>query len=136
MTETSVILERAKTASFEAPLSSEKKNAVLLNMADALIAHTKDILNANNTDLNNAKGKISEVMLDRLRLVEKRIESMAEGIREVVKLPDPVGRMLAEPTRENGLIIQKVSVPLGVVAIIYESRPNVTSDAAALCFKS
>ena len=136
MTETSVILERAKTASFEAPLSSEKKNAVLLNMADALIAHTKDILNANNTDLNNAKGKISEVMLDRLRLDEKRIESMAEGIREVVKLPDPVGRMLAETTRENGLIIQKVSVPLGVVAIIYESRPNVTSDAAALCFKS
>ena len=136
MTETSVILERAKTASFEAPLSSEKKNAVLLNMADALIAHTKDILNANNTDLNNAKGKISEVMLDRLRLDEKRIESMAEGIREVVKLPDPVGIMLAETTRENGLIIQKVSVPLGVVAIIYESRPNVTSDAAALCFKS
>ena len=136
MTETSVILERAKTASFEAPLSNEKKNAVLLNMADALIAHTKDILNANNTDLNNAKGKISEVMLDRLRLDEKRIESMAEGIREVVKLPDPVGRMLAETTRENGLIIQKVSVPLGVVAIIYESRPNVTSDAAALCFKS
>ena len=81
MTETSVILERAKTASFEAPLSSEKKNAVLLNMADALIAHTKDILNANNTDLNNAKGKISEVMLDRLRLDEKRIESMAEGIK-------------------------------------------------------
>ena len=136
MTETSVILERAKTASFEAPLSNEKKNAVLLNMADALIAHTKDILNANNTDLNNAKGKISEVMLDRIRLEEKRIESMAEGIREVVKLPDPVGRMLAETTRENGLIIQKVSVPLGVVAIIYESRPNVTSDAAALCFKS
>ena len=136
MTETSVILERAKTASFEAPLSNEKKNAVLLNMADALIAHTKDILNANNTDLNNAKGKISEVMLDRLRLDEKRIESMAEGIREVVKLPDPVGRMLAETTRENGLIIQKVSVPLGVVAIIYDSRPNVTSDAAALCFKS
>ena len=136
MTETSVILERAKTASFEAPLSCEKKNAVLLNMADSLILHTADILAANETDLNNAKGKISEVMLDRLRLDEKRIAAMAGGIREVAKLPDPVGRILAETTRENRLIIQKVSVPLGVVAIIYESRPNVTSDAAALCFKS
>ena len=136
MTETSVILERAKTASYEAPLNTEKKNAVLLNMADALIHHTEDILAANETDLVNAKGKISDVMLDRLRLDERRIEAMAEGIREVAKLKDPVGRVISETTRENGLIIQKVSVPLGVVAIIYESRPNVTSDAAALCFKS
>lgn len=136
MTETSVILERAKTASLEAPLSSEKKNSVLLNMADALIHNTEDILAANETDLVNAKGKISDVMLDRLRLDERRIEAMAEGIREVAKLKDPVGRVISETTRENGLIIQKVSVPLGVVAIIYESRPNVTSDAAALCFKS
>ena len=136
MTETSVILERAKTASYEAPLNTEKKNAVLLNMADALIHHTEDILAANETDLVNAKGKISDVMLDRLRLDERRIEAMAEGIREVAKLKDPVGRVIFETTRENGLIIQKVSVPLGVVAIIYESRPNVTSDAAALCFKS
>lgn len=136
MTETSVILERAKSASYEAPLSTEKKNSVLLNMADALILHTADILAANKTDLNNAKGKISEVMLDRLRLDSKRIEAMAEGIREVAKLPDPVGRVLSETIRENGLKIEKVSVPLGVVAIIYESRPNVTSDAAALCFKS
>lgn len=136
MTETSVILERAKTASYEAPLNTEKKNAVLLNMADALIHHTEDILAANETDLVNAKGKISDVMLDRLRLDERRIEAMAEGIREVAKLKDPVGRVIFETTRENGLIIQKVSVPLGVVAIIYESRPNVTSDAAVLCFKS
>ena len=136
MTETSVILERAKSASYEAPLSTEKKNSVLLNMADALISHTEDILAANEIDLNNAKGKISEVMLDRLRLDSKRIEAMAEGIREVAKLPDPVGRVLSETIRENGLKIEKVSVPLGVVAIIYESRPNVTSDAAALCFKS
>ena len=136
MTETSVILKRAKSASLEAPLSTEKKNAFLLNMADSLIFHTTDILAANETDLNNAKGKISEVMLDRLRLDEKRIVAMADGIREVAKLPDPVGRVISETTRENGLKIEKVSVPLGVVAIIYESRPNVTSDAAALCFKS
>ena len=136
MTETSVILKMAKSASLEAPLSTEKKNAALLNMADALIFHTEDILAANETDLNNAKGKISEVMLDRLRLDEKRIVAMADGIREVAKLPDPVGRVISETTRENGLKIEKVSVPLGVVAIIYESRPNVTSDAAALCFKS
>lgn len=136
MTETSVILKRAKAASNEAPLSTEKKNAALLNMADALILHTAEILAANETDLNNAIGKISEVMLDRLRLDKNRIESIAEGIREVAMLPDPVGRVISEATRENGLIIQKVSVPLGVVAIIYESRPNVTSDAAALCFKS
>ena len=107
MTETSVILERAKSASYEAPLSTEKKNSVLLNMADALISHTEDILAANETDLKNAKGKISEVMLDRLRLDEKRIESMAEGIREVVKLPDPVGRVLSETIRENGLKIRE-----------------------------
>lgn len=136
MTETSVILERAKTASYEATLSTDKKNSVLLNMADALISHTDDILAANETDLKNAAGKISEVMLDRLRLDKGRIAAMAEGIREVAKLPDPVGRVLSETTRENGLLIKKVSVPLGVVAIIYESRPNVTSDAAALCFKS
>ena len=136
MTETSVILERAKTASYEAPLNTDKKNSVLLNMADALISHTDDILAANETDLKNAAGKISEVMLDRLRLDKARIAAMAEGIREVAKLPDPVGRALSETTRENGLLIKKVSVPLGVVAIIYESRPNVTSDAAALCFKS
>lgn len=136
MTETSVILERAKTASYEAPLSTDKKNSVLFNMADALISHTDDILAANDTDLKNAAGKISEVMLDRLRLDKNRIAPMAKGIREVAKLPDPVGRVISETTRENGLLIKKVSVPLGVVAIIYESRPNVTSDAAALCFKS
>ena len=136
MTETSVILERARTASYEAPLSTDKKNFVLLNMADALVSHTDNILSANETDLKNAEGKISEVMLDRLRLDKGRIAAMAEGIREVAKLPDPVGRVLSETTRENGLLIKKVSVPLGVVAIIYESRPNVTSDAAALCFKS
>ncbi|MGN0451674.1 MAG: glutamate-5-semialdehyde dehydrogenase [Acutalibacteraceae bacterium] len=136
MTETSVILERAKTASYEAPLSTDKKNSVLFNMADALISHTDDILAANDTDLKNAAGKISEVMLDRLRLDKNRIAAMAKGIREVVKLPDPVGRVISETTRENGLLIKKVSIPLGVVAIIYESRPNVTSDAAALCFKS
>jgi len=103
MTETSVILERAKTASLEAPLSSEKKNAVLINMADALIHHTEDILAANEIDLVNAKGKISDIMLDRLLLDERRIEAMAEGIREVAKLRDPVGRVFSETSRENGL---------------------------------
>lgn len=136
MTETSVILKKAKAASCEAPLSTGKKNAALLKMADALINNTDSILAANQTDLKNAAGKISEVMLDRLRLDSKRIEAMAEGIRAVANLPDPVGRELSSTTRENGLLIKKVSVPIGVVAIIYESRPNVTSDAAALCFKS
>lgn len=137
MIATSEILKRAKDASLSsAPLDTEKKNAALLNMAQSLINHSADILAANKTDLENAAGKINEVMLDRLRLDEKRIAAMAEGIREVAELPDPVGRVLSETVRENGLKIEKISVPLGVVAIIYESRPNVTSDAAALSFKS
>lgn len=137
MKTTSEILKRAKSAALSrAPLDTNSKNAALLNMAQSLINHTDDILAANKTDLENAAGKINEVMLDRLRLDEKRIAAMAEGIREVAKLSDPVGRVLSETIRENGLKIEKISVPLGVVAIIYESRPNVTSDAAALCFKS
>ena len=137
MKTTSEILKRAKSAALScAPLDTNSKNAALLNMAQSLINHTDDILAANKNDLENAAGKINEVMLDRLRLDEKRIAAMAEGIREVAKLSDPVGRVLSETIRENGLKIEKISVPLGVVAIIYESRPNVTSDAAALCFKS
>ena len=105
-------------------------------MADALEAHAAEILSANAVDVENARGILSEVMIDRLRLDEKRIKGMADGIREVVALPDPVGEMLEQTTLPNGLVVTKTRVPLGVVGIIYESRPNVTSDAGSLCFKS
>ena len=119
-----------------ARLSEEQKNNALHAMADALVAATDAILAANALDLEAAKETISTVMLDRLRLSAERIEGMAKGIREVAQLPDPVGLLLEEHTRADGLKIQKVSVPMGVIAIIYESRPNVTSDAAALALKS
>lgn len=105
-------------------------------MADALLTHTDNILAENAKDMEHAKGHISDVMLDRLLLTKARIQGMADGIRAVAALPDPVGRVLKETIRPDGLVIQKRSVPMGVIAIIYESRPNVTSDAAALCFKS
>ena len=131
------MLQRARDAkSAVAILTTEQKNAALLSMADALIQHTDAILTANAKDMENAKGKISEVMLDRLMLSPARIEGMAEGIRQVAALPDPVGRVLETHTRADGLIIEKTAVPMGVIAIIYESRPNVTSDAAALALKS
>lgn len=137
MKSTQLILEQAKAAVTElAGLSSQKKNEALLAMADALIAHSDDILEANARDMAAVKDKISPVMLDRLMLNAQRIEAMAQGIREVVLLPDPVGEELARVDRPNGLVIRKLSVPLGVVAIIYESRPNVTSDAAALALKA
>ena len=119
-----------------ARLGAEQKNAALEAMAASLEAEQDKILAANALDLEAAKGHISEVMLDRLRLTKERISGMAQGIRDVVKLPDPVGKVLEEHTRADGLVIQKVSVPMGVIAIIYESRPNVTSDAAALALKS
>ena len=112
------------------------KNKALLSMADALIAETDSILVASALDLEAAKDRISPVMLDRLALTAQRIQGMAEGIRQVAELPDPVGELLAREVRPNGLIIEKTAVPMGVIAIIYESRPNVTSDAAALCVKS
>ena len=105
-------------------------------MADALIEEKENILAANAKDVEAARGTVSDVMIDRLSLSASRIEGMANGIRDVVSLPDPVGKVLSSEERPNGLLIEKVSVPLGVVAIIYESRPNVTSDAAALCLKS
>ena len=119
-----------------ATLTEAQKNTALEAMAVSLLTHTDDILAANATDLANAQGSISEVMMDRLRLTRQRIEAMAEGIREVAQLPDPTGRILEEYTRSDGLLIQKTAVPMGVIAIIYESRPNVTSDAAALALKS
>jgi len=117
-------------------LSATDKNRVLADMAESLISHIPQILSANTIDVNKSRGIISDVMIDRLSLSEDRIRAMAEGIIAVSNLPDPVGRILSEYTHENGMIIRKVSIPMGVVAIIYESRPNVTSDAAALCFKS
>ena len=115
---------------------SDRKNRALLAMADALERSCPAILAANGQDLENARGTVPDVMLDRLRLNEERVAGMARGIREAAALPDPVGRMRSEETRPNGLLLQKVTVPMGVIAIIYESRPNVTSDAAALAIKS
>ena len=117
-------------------LTTDQKNAALNAMADALIANQEAILAANAQDLEAAKGNVPDVMLDRLLLTPARIEGMAAGIRDVAKLPDPVGLTLDEYTRADGLNIRKVSVPMGVIAIIYESRPNVTSDAAALALKA
>ncbi len=136
MKSTAEILTAAKSAAGNAALSTGQKNRALFTMAEALESNAAEILAANRQDMENARGRISEVMLDRLRLDESRIRAMAEGIRAVAALPDPVGRILSENRRDNGLLIQKISVPIGVVAIIYESRPNVTSDAAALAFKS
>ena len=115
---------------------TEAKNAALCAMADHLIDCEEEILAANAQDLEAAKGHISDVMLDRLRLTAERVRGMAEGIRQVAALPDPVGRVISQVKRPNGLVIEKTGVPMGVVAIIYESRPNVTSDAAALAIKS
>ena len=131
------ILLRAKAATATlSTLTTDKKNAALLAMADALVADTAPILAANAEDMEAAKATISAVMLDRLALTEGRIAAMADGIRQVAALPDPVGHRLSETVRADGLTIRKVSVPIGVVGIIYESRPNVTSDAAALAVKS
>ncbi|HIR32329.1 MAG TPA: glutamate-5-semialdehyde dehydrogenase [Candidatus Faecousia faecavium] len=130
-------LEQAKAAKAQVScLTSAQKNAALNAMADALLEQEQAILSANALDLEAAKGTVSQVTLDRLLLTGSRIAAMAQGIREVAALPDPVGLVLEEHTRSDGLQIQKVSVPMGVVAIIYESRPNVTSDAAALALKS
>ena len=137
MKSTLEILKNAKSAQTAlAILSTAEKNAALLAMADGLETRAEEILQANARDMENAKGKLAEVMLDRLRLDKKRIQGMAQGIRDVAALPDPVGKILQDYTLQNGLRITKKSVPLGVIGIIYESRPNVTSDAGALCFKS
>ena len=131
------LLTTAKAAKQSvAQLTTEQKNKALFKMADALIKNTDKILNANAIDVENSRGVISDVMIDRLMLNESRVKAMADGIRHVAKLPDPVGHTLKEHVREDGLKITRVSVPIGVIAIIYESRPNVTSDAAALSLKS
>ena len=133
-------LEQMRSAKAAAPLLASAdtllKNSALEAMARCLCARTLEILAANRQDMEAAKDHISPVMLDRLALTEARIRAMADGIRQVALLPDPVGEVLAREVRPNGLVIEKTAVPLGVIAIIYESRPNVTSDAAALCVKS
>lgn len=128
----------AKAASRDlARLSTEERNSALVAMAAALEGAVPELLDANARDLEVGRSLgLSSAMLDRLTLNEKRIAAMATGLREVAALPDPVGRVLQERTRPNGLHLQKVSTPLGVVVIIYESRPNVTADAASLCFKT
>ena len=131
------MLALAKAAKLEiSRLTTEEKNAALEAMASALIENEADILAANALDMEAAKGVVSDVMLDRLQLTSARIAGMAQGIREVAQLPDPTGRIIEEHTRSDGLLIRKTAVPMGVIAIIYESRPNVTSDAAALALKS
>ena len=131
------ILQGAKAAAPAlALLSTQEKNQALLAMADALEENMEAILEANNADIESAKDTMNSVMIDRLRLTPERIKGMAQGIREVVDLPDPVGKITDNFTRPNGIKVSKMRVPMGVVAIIYESRPNVTSDAAALALKS
>ena len=136
MTTHELLLRAREARSALAGADTETKNRALENMAQALLDRTEDILAANRADLEDARGHISPVMLDRLALNEGRVAGMAEGLRQVAALPDPVGRVLSTVERPNGLTIRKVSVPMGVIAIIYESRPNVTSDAAALALKA
>src|SRR2546426_6207339 len=132
------VAKQAKSDSRDlARLASADKNACLLAMADALEASTPLLKQANTVDLETAaRMGLTSAMLERLKLDEKRISQMAKGLREVAALPDPVGRVLDERVRPNGLKLQKISTPIGVVVIIYESRPNVTADAVSLCFKS
>lgn len=137
MKSTREILEAAKNASKGiSVLSTKIKNDALSAMADEIEECTEDILAANSADIEDSKNTLNSVMIDRLSLSPERIKGMADGIRDVAKLPDPTGRVLKTVVRPNGLVIKKVSVAMGVVAMIYESRPNVTSDAAALSLKS
>jgi glutamate-5-semialdehyde dehydrogenase len=136
--EMTALAKRSKLASRElAALTTAEKNAALMAMADALDACVAPLVAANALDLEEGRRLgLTPSMLDRLRLDEKRIAAMANGLREVAALPDPVGRTLDDRLRPNGLRLQKLSTPIGVVVIIYESRPNVTADAASLCFKT
>jgi len=136
--EMTALATRAKEASRDlARLSTEEKNRCLMAMAEALEKNADAIRRENEKDMKaGAASGLSAAMLDRLRLDEKRISGMAKGLREVAALADPVGKILDERTRPNGLRLQKITTPIGVVVIIYESRPNVTADAASLCFKS
>lgn len=135
--ETKEILSAAKAAAPQLRAHSGAEiDAALLAMAESLILSTDDILSANEADVAASRGKMSDVMIDRLALSAERIRGMADGIRQVAALPSPLGIVLDRTERPNGLVIEKTAVPLGVIAIIYESRPNVTSDAAALAIKA
>ena len=137
LSSTALLCKRAKAATAKVCALEDKKiNSALLIIADELESSSDKILKANEEDVARSSGIISDVMIDRLRLTEERIASMADGIRKIAALPSPLGITIEKNERPNGLVIEKVSVPMGVIAIIYESRPNVTSDAAALALKS
>ena len=136
MTTQKIIDNAVSCKSVFAATTSRQRNNALVCMAESLVEKCDEIIEANKIDLENAKGKISEVMLDRLSLTKERIVAMAEAVKEVTNLPDPLGREIEKTNRPNGLEITKVSVPLGVLGMIFESRPNVTSDAAALSIKA
>ena len=136
MTTTELLIKTKKASRTLSSLSESEKNKILFSIADALENYSDDILLANAEDVKNAKGKLTESMIDRLTLTKARIRAMADGIREVAALDDPCSGVISRYERADGLIIEKKAVPFGVIAIIYESRPNVTSDAAALCIKS
>lgn len=129
--------KNAKTAARTLATAGEQKNIALMEIAKALIKNSNEIINANKIDLENGKkAGLTTSLLDRLSLSKERIEGMADGVKQIVTLPDPIGQVLMGSTMKNGLQIYKVRVPLGVIGIIYEARPNVTADAAALCLKS
>ena len=136
MKKTAEILRETKNAFLSRKSDKEKKNAALLAIASRLESEAESILAANREDVEASRSRYGDVMIDRLTLTRERIRAMAEGVREVAVLPDPEGAVLSRTVRPNGLTIEKTSVPFGVIAIIYESRPNVTSDAAALALKS
>ena len=136
MTTQELLIKAKEAKRYASSFTPEDIDRALLAMADSLVADTDAILAANSLDIEAARGTISDVMIDRLLLTAERIQGMAQGIREVAALPCPVGKVLHRHVRKDGLVIEKTSVALGVVAIIYESRPNVTSDAAALALKS
>ena len=131
-----ILLAAKAAAPALAGASAERKNLALSRIAERLLSERESILRANEEDILASKDRLGPVMVDRLRLTPERIAGMAEGILDVVRLPDPVGEVLERTERPNGMVIEKTAVPLGVIAIIYESRPNVTSDAAALALKS
>ena len=129
--------QNAKAASRQLAVAGEKKNDALKAIAKALLDHQTEIMQANQVDLDNGKANgLSAALLDRLKLDEGRIKGVADGVLEVAALPDPIGTVISGSTRPNGMAITKVRVPLGVIGIIFESRPNVTVDAAVLCLKS
>lgn len=128
---------KVRNATYKLSLYDTKtKNEILLAIADKILASKQEIKAVNAIDIQNAKGKLSEAMIDRLTLTDARIELMAEGVRQVAELDDPVGKVVRQWTVESGLEIKKVRAPLGVIGVIYESRPNVTVDVASLCIKS